>query len=113
MNTEDIGQRIKKKRKELGLTQLEIRELAGISSGNLSDLENGKKTPSAQTLIALSKVLQCSIDWILTGYSNDDEKIVLTDKREISIVKGFRKLDKKGKEEFIGILNVKLHISKK
>ena len=62
-----IGHRIKERRKELKLTQVQIKELCGISNGNLSDFENGNKTPSANSLVALSKALQVSTDWILTG----------------------------------------------
>ena len=37
-DTTAIGTRIKTRRKELGLTQLDIKAAAGISSGNLSDI---------------------------------------------------------------------------
>ena len=67
MESLTIGMRIKQRRKELGLTQTQIKELTGISSGNMSEIENGSKLPSTPTLISLSNILQCSIDWILTG----------------------------------------------
>lgn len=62
-----IGERIRTRRKELNLTMKAIFDQENIKTGNLSELENDKYLPSVQTLIALSRVLECSIDWILTG----------------------------------------------
>ena len=62
-----IGQRIRSRRKELNLTMKDIFERENIKTGNLSELENDKYLPSVQTLIALGRVLECSIDWLLTG----------------------------------------------
>lgn len=71
-----IGERIRTRRKELNLTMKTIFEQENIKTGNLSELENDKYLPSVQTLIALSRVLECSIDWILTGkeYTSSDSK---------------------------------------
>lgn len=70
----EIGERIKQRRIELGLTQRQIKQATGISSGNMSDLENGNRLPSTPALIALSDILNCSIDWILKGevFKQDD-----------------------------------------
>lgn len=62
-----IGERIRMRRKSLNLTMQTIFELENIKTGNLSELEHDKYLPSVQTLIALSRVLHCSIDWLLTG----------------------------------------------
>lgn len=72
---DSIGTRIKARRKELGLTQLQIKELTEISTGTLSDIENANALPSTPSLIKLSEVLDCSIDWILTGNSRSSETI--------------------------------------
>lgn len=62
-----IGQRIKERRKQLNITQTQIQEQTSISSGNLSCIENGKYLPSATALVELAQILNCSVDWILTG----------------------------------------------
>jgi transcriptional regulator with XRE-family HTH domain len=62
-----IGQRIKSARKSKKLSLIEVRDLTGLSTGNLSDLENDKFAPSANTLMLLKQVLEVNIDWILTG----------------------------------------------
>ena len=66
-----IGQRIKSRRISLGIKRKDIWSMTGISSGNLSELENDNKCPSAQALISLSNALDCTTDWILTGRSEN------------------------------------------
>ncbi len=102
-----IGERIKNRRKELNITQLQIKEITGISSGNMSGIESGKSLPSASALIELSKILDCSIDWILTGNSQISEENIISN-IEKELLNGFRKLPKDDKDELIGILKIKL-----
>ncbi|MFD3260876.1 helix-turn-helix domain-containing protein [Paenibacillus lentus] len=64
---ETIGQRIKRRRKELGLTIEDIKGATGISIGTMSSLENDKYAPSVAVLVPLSSVLKVSIDWIVRG----------------------------------------------
>lgn len=64
---ETIGARLHQKREEKKLTMNQIQELTGISKGNLSGMENNKNKPSVSALLSLSQILDCSIDWILTG----------------------------------------------
>ena len=78
---DSIGSRIKERRKELGLTQTQVKELTGISSGTMSDIENGNTLPAAPSLIKLSEALDCSIDWILTGKSRSSETFYNSDSR--------------------------------
>lgn len=62
-----IGERIKKRRTELDWTQDVLAQKAGISKGFLSDLETGKRSISAETLLDLARVLGLSLDFIMTG----------------------------------------------
>ncbi len=64
---DSIGERIRKIRDVYKLTQIDIYNRAGISSGNLSDLENNKSLPSTKALLSLNREFGVSIDWILTG----------------------------------------------
>lgn len=108
MEYQSIGTRIKQRRNDLGLKQLQIKDETGISSGNLSDIENGKKLPSTPALISLSKILNCSVDWILTGEAPNSENAVLSDEREEELLKNFRELDQDGQEEIMDIIFMKL-----
>lgn len=103
-----IGQRIKNRRKELKITQTQIQQETSISSGNLSCIENGKYLPSAIALLELSKILDCSIDWILTGESSISENQTILETREETLLNGFRMLPEDEQKELIEILEMKL-----
>lgn len=104
-----IGQRIKDRRKELHITGAEIKEKTGISTGNLSSIENGKNLPSSIALIELSKVLNCSVDWILFGETPKSE---ISSSFDISVfekqfINQFRELSDTDQEEIIMIVQMK------
>lgn len=67
-----IGQRIKERRRELKITGSQIKEKTGISTGNLSEIENGKVLPSSAALIQLAQILDCSTDYILFGSAHSN-----------------------------------------
>lgn len=110
---DSIGERIKRQRKSLGLTQPQIKELTGISSGTLSDIENGKALPATPSLIKLSNVLKCSIDWILIGESSSSEVVFISDKRENELLNNFRELPVDDQDEFLEILQARIRRIKK
>lgn len=66
-----IGARLKYLRKAAGQDQKGFAAAIGISQGTLSDIENGKCRPSAETLIAVCKYCRISSDWILFGAGKD------------------------------------------
>jgi HTH-type transcriptional regulator, cell division transcriptional repressor len=68
------GQRIRAKRKELGYSQAHLASLAGIKQSSLSEIETGEsKMPSAEALLGLSKALNISQAWIITGRDGEIE----------------------------------------
>ncbi len=52
-----IGETIKQRRKELGITQPDLSELAGVSKNTLYKLERGQGNPSLDVLTKLAGVL--------------------------------------------------------
>jgi transcriptional regulator with XRE-family HTH domain len=58
---EDIGAQVRRLRKSLDLTVVELGAAAGISAGMLSKIENGAISPSLSTLGSLAKALNISI----------------------------------------------------
>ena len=98
-----IGERIKNRRKELHLTGKQIKDAVGISTGNLSDIENGKILPSSSALIGLSKVLECSCDYILLGKSHISESSSNSNIRDSEriLLEQFRNLPDDDQEEIL------------
>jgi transcriptional regulator with XRE-family HTH domain len=72
-NMQTVGERIRKRRLELGWTQDVLAEKAGISKSFLSDLENGKRSIGADKLLDLGRVLSLSLDFLMTGDEPETE----------------------------------------
>jgi transcriptional regulator with XRE-family HTH domain len=66
-----VGERIKKRRVELGWTQDQLCQKAGISKGFLSDLENDKRSVSATNLLDIARALSVSLDFLMTGEASE------------------------------------------
>jgi DNA-binding XRE family transcriptional regulator len=62
-----VGERIKARRVELGLTQEKLAAQAKITKGFLSDVENGRRNVGADTLLELAGALSVSLDYLMTG----------------------------------------------
>lgn len=63
----EIGQRIAKRRKSLGLTQAEVEEMAGLGYKYLSNIERGISIPSVEVIIRLAFVMDTTPDSFLLG----------------------------------------------
>lgn len=112
LDTLEIGKRIRERRKELHLTQLDIKEKTGISSGNMSDIERGNRLPAANTLLQLSEVLQCSIDYLLRGNSSiseitDMSSLAALSPQEQKMLRFFRNISKEDQEELLMLAEMK------
>lgn len=112
MNKMEIGNRIKTLRKSLGITQMDIMNQTGISSGNLSSIENGNVLPSSTALVALSNILGCSIDYILKGDSSNIEIPIFFNDKEKLLLNEYRKLTEKDQDEILGLISLKINLSK-
>ena len=75
----EIGQRLRQRRQELGLTREKMSELADIGSGYYGQLEVGTSQMSVDTLIKLSKSMHLPMEYILfgDGYSKGDPSAVI------------------------------------
>ena len=60
-----VGERIKARRKQIGLTQAAVAKKLGIASQSVTNYESGKSDPSIRNLIALATVLDVSTDYLL------------------------------------------------
>ena len=61
-----LGQKIKKLRKERGLTQVELAVIVNISPVYLGFIENGRRRPSLRTLERLARALKVSAKDLLS-----------------------------------------------
>ena len=63
--TEMLGQRIARLRKEKGLTQVEVARKAGLSQVLVSDYERGRLRPNPDTIVKLAQILLVTTDELL------------------------------------------------
>ena len=71
---EEIGARVRQRRQELGCTREQIAERANISVQFLFDIEKGKKSMTALTIVNLAEALSVSIDFLLLGGEASSER---------------------------------------
>ncbi|GAA3704127.1 S24 family peptidase [Oceanisphaera sediminis] len=64
---ETAGERVKKLRKEAGLTQAELAKRIGVKAPAVTQWETGKTSLSGENLLKVAKVLNVSPDYILHG----------------------------------------------
>ena len=71
-----LGQRVRRQRKLLGMTQKEVAEKVGISLPFYGHIERGSRKASLETLVALSNALGVGVDYLLAGslHNGPDEK---------------------------------------
>ena len=103
---ETVGKRVRAARQECGFTMKQLHDLTGLSTGNISDIENDRNAPSVASLIPLSRALGRSLDWLLTGEdvaARTSESAVRCDGVELSQVEAdlvamFRLLNERDRE---------------
>ncbi len=66
------GKRIKELRKQAGLTQAELGNRLGVIKQTVSSWENEISSPSGETLTAMSKLFEVSVDYILCGTNQNN-----------------------------------------
>ena len=66
-----LGERLKNQRQLLKLSQREVANTIGVSPAVVSNYENGDRSPSIETLMALAGLYKCSADYLL-GISSEN-----------------------------------------
>ena len=82
----ELGNRIKRLRKELGISQKELAERIGVSNSRISNWEQGINRPDADILSKLCSALQTSPSLLLGIKLTKDE---LTEK-EWKVIRAYR-----------------------
>lgn len=89
-----INERVRKIRKDNGLTMAEFAEKVGVSSGNVGDWESStkKSSPSATALIAIASNFDISLDWLLLNKPINPDRYTQTMGRASRISNGDEKI---------------------
>ncbi|MHC5250434.1 helix-turn-helix domain-containing protein [Enterococcus sp. LJL90] len=92
LDTKSVASRMKNKRIELGLTQIDIANKSNMSSRYYGMIENGKNSPSIEKLNKIAEALNVSVHFLLNDRMDDLEKRV--DEEKTRLKKIFEKVPK-------------------
>ncbi len=67
-----IGERIKKRRRQQGISQIQLAEIAGLEPSYISVIESGKKQLRLDTFVAIANALNTTVDDLLEGNQISD-----------------------------------------
>ncbi len=74
-NFTTIGKQIKKRRKDMGITQEQLANYLNVNPSHISNIETGRAHPSLSALINIANYLKCSVDsFIAAEYDTNVEK---------------------------------------
>ncbi len=97
-----IGSRIQKIRKRLRLNQQELGSQLGLSANAISSYETGDATPPIRTLIAIAKLGNCTLEWLIMG---TEEEAKLTSE-ELLLLSLFRQSRDEDRETILRIAEI-------
>lgn len=93
MDAQKIGEFIKEQRKLKGLTQKELADKINCTDKAVSRWETGRGIPEISMLLPLSKVLEVSVNELLSGEKIEEEKLL--EKTEEVIIETITENNKK------------------
>lgn len=88
-----LGERIKVRRKEVGLSQSDLADKVGISYAQIGRYETKDSQPPAKTLTAIADALGVSPDFLLYGSANEKAKTKLSDPELINQFQAIELMD--------------------
>lgn len=62
-----MNERLKKLRRELGLTQQEFADKIGVKRNSLANYETGRNTPIDAIIVSICREFNVNEDWLRTG----------------------------------------------
>lgn len=68
----EVGLRVRSRRHELGLSQMDLGELSGIHFTNIGKVERGDVSPTLGSLLRIATALDLSPAVLVQGLSADD-----------------------------------------
>lgn len=72
----DLPDKLKELRQRLELSQREVADRLGVSPSIISGYETGERTPSIDSLLSISYLYNCSVDYLL-GKTNEKPKLYI------------------------------------
>ena len=106
LNYKKIGERLKKLRKYLGLTQQQVASILNVGRDSILRIEKGERKIDVEELMDFYKLYNISIDELIS-----DEHTI--NNNEIAFARGFNELSDKDKKEILSLIEYKNIIKSK
>lgn len=94
-----IGLKIKERRQAQSITQEFVANELDVNPSHISNIECGRANPSLTALVKIANILQCSVDFFISGeyiYKNDINKEKTLDDKIMDKLK-YCDIDKKNR----------------
>ena len=106
MEQETYLERIKKLKSTRKITNDRLSEMTGIPLGTLSKLLAGiSDSPKLSNIVAISRALDCSLDWLITGVPENTNNYTL-ESDEMTLVESYRELDSYGRALTLAVVDM-------
>lgn len=100
LNYKKIGERLRKLRKYMGLTQEQVAEILSVGRDAILRIEKGDRKIDLQELMTFSKLYNISMDEL----TMEEHTINSSD---VAFARGFNELSEKDKKEIISLIEYK------
>ena len=100
LNYKKIGERLRKLRKYMGLTQEQVADILGLGRDAILRIEKGYRKIDLQELIDFSKLYSISMNELTA-----EEHTI--NSNDIAFARGFKELSEKDKREIISLIEYK------
>ena len=100
LNYKKIGERLRKLRKYMGLTQEQVAEILSVGRDAIFRIEKGERKIDLQELMKFSKLYNISLDEL----TMEEHTINSSD---VAFARGFNELSEKDKKEIIRLIEYK------
>jgi transcriptional regulator with XRE-family HTH domain len=104
----NLGENIKKIRKQRGLQQKQVALEVGVDQSNYNKIENGKREPSVAVLKKLADLFEVTTDYLINPDSDIPQEVSIGDKTSNEQLKLIAELDKEDKQVIFKMIDTML-----
>lgn len=101
-----VGSRMKERRESLGMTQIQLAELLGVTKGAIGNYETDANSPKASILYKVFEVLKCDANYLFQDEIRERREYTASPHEMEHLVKKYRLLDHEWQEAVDSVLDI-------
>lgn len=99
-----FGSRLKEQRERMGMTQVQLAKLLGVSKGAVGNYEIGLSSPKADILYQVFDILKCDANYLFQDEMENLHQSGATPSEMENLIKKYRTLDRYGQDTVSAVL---------